>query len=338
MRRSIKLAQKMPTFSVIIVNYNGGEYPRGAIKSLSKQTFRDFEVLFCDNASQDGSDKNLPTEDLPSFLFIKQDENLGFAAANNLCARLAKGKWIALLNPDAVAEPDWLEKLLSATEKHPDIVHFASTQYEMHRPDYLDGAGDNYHVIGFPWRGGYGRPADELPSEGYCFSPCGAGALYRRDVFLELDGFDERFFCYCEDVDLGYRMQLMGHDCVFAPEAVIHHAGGGISGKVSGFAVFYGTRNRLLTYVKNTPPLLLLLTLPFHLGLTALFVVRGFFNGNAKPTLNGLYEAFKLAPSFQAEAKWAAPTRNIRLTKLMRHMAWSPIRMVTRRVHVRDDS
>jgi len=98
-------------FSVIIVNYNGGDYLAGALASLARQTVSDFEVFVVDNASSDGSMNQLGDE-LPDALHLfPQEENLGFAAANNLAARAAKGDWIVLLNPDAAAEPNWLEKL-----------------------------------------------------------------------------------------------------------------------------------------------------------------------------------------------------------------------------------
>lgn len=325
----------MTKISVIIVNFNGGDYPAKALRSLAAQSFRDFEVLFVDNASSDGSADALSSEGLPSFELIRLEENTGFAAANNLAARRAGGEWLALLNPDAVAAPDWLEKLMDASARHPRIVHFASAQYDMHAPDRLDGAGDNYLVFGVPWRGGFGRPADELPQEGFCFSPCGAGAFYRRDVFVQLDGFDERFFCYCEDVDLGYRMQRMGHDCVFLPDAVIHHAGGALSGKVSGFAAYHGARNRLWTYLKNTPRLTLLVTLPAHVVLTAMILAKRLPAGGAGDMARGVVDALKGAPQIMRSDDWAPPPRKLKRLELARRMAWSPLRMLGRRTHVR---
>ena len=328
----------MPMITVIIVNFNGGDYPQKALDSLKAQTCQDFEVIFIDNASTDGSAETIDGEGLPAFRILRNHSNLGFAAANNLGASLAQGDWLALLNPDAIAAPDWLERLLDATRRRTEIVHFASAQFEMHRPDILDGVGDNYLVFGIPWRGGYGRKATDLPQEGYCFSPCGAGAFYRRDVFMQLDGFDERFFCYCEDVDLGYRMQLLGHDCMFLPDAVIHHAGGGLSGKVSGFATYHGTRNRLWTYLKNTPGWLLIVTLPVHLALTAMIILRRIRRGDVSDALRGFRDGVAKIPDILQEDKWRAPKRRINLLRLARRMAWNPLRMLGRKSHVRSTS
>ena len=237
--------REVPLFSIIIVNCNGGDYIRRALASLAAQDFRDFEVFLVDNASSDGSMDNLGADLPPRLNIIQLDDNIGFAGGNNHAAKLATGTWLALLNPDAEAEPDWLSRLYAASARHPNTNMFASAQIDLNDPGRLDGAGDALFGFGIPWRGGFGRPRQELPEEGSCFSPCGAGAMYRRTTFLAHGGFDERFFCYCEDVDLGYRLRLAGEDCVFVPDAVIRHAGSGLTGRNSDFALRHGARNRM---------------------------------------------------------------------------------------------
>ena len=323
-------------FSIVIVNYNGGAYLKRAIDSLAKQTVRDFEVFVVDNASTDGS-MDFLFDSAPHFPIelLPQTENLGFAAANNLAAKRAKGDWLVLLNPDAEAAPDWLEKLYHATQRHPGVKSFASAQYDLHQPGLLDGAGDAYLGIGFAWRGGFGHPASTLPPEGECFSPCGAGAMIDRACFLAHDGFDERFFCYCEDVDLGYRMRLSGERCLFVPDAVIHHAGSGITGRASRFAIIHGTRNRLWTYVKNTPLRLLILTAPLHILLTLLFLVRGLMTGRFGPTWEGLKLGLKGLGPFLAERKQRRAERKIALRPLIQAMSWNPLQLARRLPHIR---
>ena len=325
----------MPRFSVIIVNYNGGAYPQGALNSLKRQTIRDFDVLFVDNASSDGSGEGLDTAGLPAFTALPQDSNLGFAAANNLAARVAQGSWLVLLNPDAEAAPDWLERIDAAITAFPNVAMFASTQYDLHDPERLDGAGDAYHVFGFPWRGGFGRPARERPGLGECFSPCGAGAVIRRETFLAHGGFDERFFCYCEDVDLGYRFRLAGERCLFLPDAVIDHAGGGLSGQNSDFSVYHGTRNRVWTYWKNTPAPLLVLTLPGHIVLSLYVLARSALISRFTATLRGLRDGVGGAAAVRRPSAFGPPERTVSLWQLLRAMAWNPWRMSARRVHVR---
>ncbi len=323
-----------PDFSVIIVNFNGGAFLQGAIDSLKAQTCRNFEVILIDNASTDGSLGALDTGGLPAFTLMPEAENHGFARGNNLAAAQAKGKWIALLNPDARASPGWLAALARAIEAHPETRTFASAQYLLDDPGTLDGAGDAYLLFGFPWRGGFGRAARELPGPGFCFSACGASAVYDRDLFLSVGGFDERFFCYCEDVDLGFRLQLLGEDCRFVPDAVIEHAGSAISGRESAFSTYHGTRNRIWTYVKNMPPGLMFLTLPGHVFLTLYILARNSFTPRFLPMLRGLYDgvsgSFRLRTSPQWRVIPRAPSSDI-----AQLMAWNPVRMSQRRVHVR---
>lgn len=326
----------MPLFSVIIVNFNGGEYPKRAIESLKAQTLQDFELLFVDNASDDGSVEMIDWNGLPAHKLFLENRNHGFAAANNLAAREANGTWLALLNPDAEAAPDWLEKLAEAISEWPRVSAFASAQYDMNDPERLDGVGDAYLVFGFPWRGGFGRPASELPAAGECFSPCGAGACIRKDVFLDHNGFDERFFCYCEDVDLGYRMRLSGENCRFVPQAIIHHAGGGLSGRASDFTVFHGTRNRIWVYAKNTPVALLLLTLPGHVAITTYLMARNIGSDRFTPTWRGIKAGLAGIRALRDDRRFGPPCRKVGLLELARSMAWNPWRMSGRRAHVRN--
>jgi GT2 family glycosyltransferase len=239
--------------SVLIVNYNAGHNLGKALQGLAAQTFGDFEVLVLDNASIDNSAtlaQSLVASD-SRFTFRFLSRNIGFAAGNNLLSATARGTWLALLNPDAVPAPDWLERLIEATRRHPAAVMFGSTQVDAADPYRLDGAGDHYLAIGLPWRGGYGWPLAALPPEGEVFSPCAAACLIRADVFRGANGFDERFFCYVEDVDLAFRLRLQGHYCIQVPGAVVRHVGGASSiAAGSGFARRHGTRNLVWCFVK----------------------------------------------------------------------------------------
>ena len=324
-----------PTFSVIIVNYNGGHYLHDAVQSLTQQTFRDFELIVLDNASTDGSADTLDLSEFPSARLVKMDDNLGFAAANNLGARLAKGRWLALLNPDAVAAPDWLHQVVLANRRHPECRVFASAQYNAQDPDKIDGAGDAYLIMGVPWRGGYGHHRTAMPGEGECFSPCGAAAIMDRELFLTHNGFDERFFCYCEDVDLGFRFQLAGEECWFLPNAKVYHAGSAISGVGSPFSTYHGTRNRLWTYVKNMPLALQLLTLPAHIVLNMYLIARSVLQGRLGPTLRGNWDGLRGLPDILSGSDWRVRERNVTLSQLARTMMWNPFRMSRREPHVR---
>ncbi|WP_370173119.1 MULTISPECIES: glycosyltransferase family 2 protein [Hyphomonas] len=324
-----------PTFSVIIVNYNGGEFLQMAIKSLAGQSFRDFELIVVDNNSEDGSMDSLDLSGLPHANTLLEKTNHGFAAGSNLGARVARGTWLAMLNPDAVAAPDWLERVHDAIARHPDCRVFACTQYDLDDPEQLDGSGDAYLLFGIPWRGSFQRPASELPAEGYCFSPCGASAIYNRDLFLAHDGFDERFFCYCEDVDLGMRLQLSGEDCIFLPDALIHHKGSGISGRYSYFTTFHGNRNRTWAYLKNMPLWLLVLTLPGHVALLSYIYVRNRSRMPNTGMADGIKAGFREGWKLRRDPAYHVPAGPKHSLRLLRSMAWNPWRMARRAAHVR---
>ncbi|MCB9962688.1 MAG: glycosyltransferase family 2 protein [Hyphomonas sp.] len=319
------------------MNYNGGAFPQAALQSLAQQTFRDFEVILLDNASTDGSVAALRTDGLPAFQLVREVENHGFAKGNNIAAGLARGEWLVLMNPDVVANADWLEQVAEGINRHPGVHSFASAQLLMEDIQLMDGAGDNFLAFGIPWRGGYRRPASELPPEGECFSPCGAGAVIERKAFFRVGGFDESFFCYCEDVDLGFRMRLAGESCIFLPRAVIRHAGGHSSDQISGFAVRLGTRNRLWTYLKNMPFLLLVAGLPAHIGLIAAIWIRGLFTGRAGYVANGLGDALAELGPVLRQRKEIQRSRTVTLMQVARQLTWNPLLMLQRRTRILPD-
>ncbi len=323
------------TVCVIIVNYNGGELVQSAIDHLKKQSHPPDEVIIVDNASADGSADRLDLNGLASARLIRLDENVGFAKANNIAAQQAKSDWLALLNPDALAQRDWTAKLLEATERHPDVCMFASTQLDAADPSILDGAGDCYFFLGIPWRGGFGRPAEELPEEGECFSPCGASALYRKDIFLEAGGFDDSYFCYCEDVDLGFRLRLLGHRCIFIPDAVVHHYGSAITGRYSDFTVHLGTRNRLRAYLTNMPLLPLILTLPGHVLANLYLYLRTIGKPHCRAMRRGLMDGVGMMPTILKRRKIVQKERRASTVSILKSLSWNPLRLHSRKAHVR---
>ena len=146
----------------------------------------------------------------------------------------------------------------------------------------LDGAGDAYHVSGMAWRQGHAERLDAVAGarDGReVFAACAAAALYRRADWVRAGGFDERFFCYMEDVDLGFRLRLLGRTCRYVPEARAVHLGSASAGVGSAFSVYHGHRNLEWTWVKNMPAALAWRYLPSHvvasLAAVAWFAVRG---------------------------------------------------------------
>ena len=322
-----------PTATVIVVAYESGAFLQPCIDALGGQTFRDFEAIVVDNASSDTSvrDLRLPDE---RFRVLNAGFNTGFAVANNLAARASRAEFLVLLNPDAVAAPDWLETLILAAGQAPDIASVGSLQHRLDDPDILDGVGDVWHVAGLAWRAGEGHASASAPGDGEIFGPCGAAALYRRAAFIALGGFDERFFCYCEDVDLAFRLRAAGYRSVRASSAVVRHAGSGISGRRSDFTLFHGHRNRIWTFVKNTPGLWFWLLLPYHLAFNALYLGSAFKRGILAPVWRAYVAAAKGLPSIWRSRRALSPARTP-FRQMMRSMAWTPWSPFRRELHPR---
>lgn len=328
-------AESRPLFSVIVVNYNGKDYLPAALASLRKQTMTSFEVILVDNASTDGSADYLDLSGLPGVVTIQNTENLGFTGGVNCALDSARGTYLALLNPDCEAHETWLMELANAVTQHPDVAMFSSTQICQDDANIIDGAGDNYYFAGIPWRGGYGRPIADLPETGDCFSPCGAGAVIKRSVFDAAGGFDEDFFCYCEDVDLGFRLRLLGERCVYWRPAVVTHAGSAISGKDSEFTIYHGTRNRIWTYAKNMPMAALILTTPLHVAASLYFYWRCPGEKRRKAMGKGLLDGWRGLGDIWAKRKHVQKSRKISSFSLLRAMTWHPAKLRQRRTDVR---
>jgi GT2 family glycosyltransferase len=258
--------------TVCIVYYDGIDDLRRCLACLKAQSLPPDEIFVVDN-----SPAGLQLEATPPAAphIIRQGRNLGFAVGNNLAIREAKTEFVATLNADAFPEPNWLESMVAAAKNHPEAAAFGSLQLLDEDPMTADGIGDCYHLSGLAWRSGHKCPLAELNlSPRTILSPCGAAALFRKSDFDSVSGFDEDFFCYCEDIDLGFRLWLAGRECRFVPDAVVRHRGAGSTGDShSDFAVYHGHRNLTWVYIKNMPGILFWIFLPLHLILNLQMVL-----------------------------------------------------------------
>ncbi len=325
-----------PRVGVVVVAYQSKPHLQRCMDALAAQTFQDFELIVWDNASTDGALDGLSA--LAQATLHRSEENLGFAAGNNRAAELTRAPYLALLNPDAFPQPDWLERLVAVLDSHEDVAAVGSLQLDDADPQILDGAGDVYHATGIPYRGGYGAARPDHLSAGEVFAPCAAAALYRRAAFDAIGGFDERYFCYCEDVDLGFRMRAAGWRAWFEPQAIVRHVGSASAGLRSPFAVKHGVRNRLWTYVKNMPAPLLALTAPAHVLATLGLWVRDALRdpAAARATAEGLREGLAGLPAFWSERRGQAEARRASVADIAGALTWSPLKLMQRAPDIRD--
>ncbi|MBX3481925.1 glycosyltransferase family 2 protein [Phenylobacterium sp.] len=313
-----------PAATVCVIAYNSGPTLRACLEHLGAQTFRDFEALVIDNASPDPGDAEIAAG-FPWARLIRNSDNLGFTGAGNQGAREGRGRWYVLLNPDAYAEPDWLAQLMAATERHPQVRSFTSRQVVAEDPGLLDGLGDVMSITGIPYRGGYLSPDRGQAREGEVFSPCGAALMIDRELFLRLGGFDEAFFCYGEDVDLGYRLQLADEPTLLVPDATIRHVGSASSGgRKSEFAVFHGTRNRFWVLFKNTPAILLPLVVPLHLVALIFIYLRRENRPHIGLIWTAVKAAFAGAPAMFRARRGVQRMRRASFARIARAMTWNP--------------
>jgi GT2 family glycosyltransferase len=240
-----------PLVSVIIPNWNGAQHLPVCLDSLQRQSYAHSEVIVVDNGSADGS-LALVTRHYPHARVIPLGENRGFAAGCNSGIRAARGEILALLNNDTEVDPGWLEAVVATFERHPQAGAVASKMLLFEQRDVFHTAGDFYRLDGTPGnRGAWQQNVGQFDQETPVFSACGGSAAYRWAMLDEIGLLDEAFFFSCEDVDLGWRAQLAGWQCIYAPQAVVYHkvsaTGAGITNS------FYDGRNFIYLIAKDYP-------------------------------------------------------------------------------------
>jgi GT2 family glycosyltransferase len=309
---------------VVIVAFNAGGDLQRCLDALEAQTFADWEAVVWDNASTDGAVDRLTVG--ARVRIVKHPQNLGFAAANNRAAALSRAPFIVTLNPDAFAQADWLERLIAAAETY-NAASVGSLQLSDEDPTILDGAGDCMSIAGIAWRGGYKSPTAGAPTAPVeVFAPCAAAALYRRQAFEAARGFEERFFCYYEDVDLGFRLRLAGGRCVLQPAAVVRHVGSATTGKISGFAEYHGTRNRLWCFLRDMPTALMPIALPAHILVITYVMLRS-------PTAETRAARWRgLKDGWRGRGPWLKERRNTPFWTNPAVFSWSPLALSRRSV------
>lgn len=253
--------------------------------------------------------------------FVWLENNVGFAKANNIGLSLVSDyDHIALINPDATLDSCWHEEMLKIIERYHNTASFASVLMMEYERAYWDGLGDIYHISGLAWRDGHGYHAnfDELV-EREIFSPCAAAAVYRRKSLVEVGGFDDDYFCYLEDVDLGFRLRLKGYDSMLVPKAIAYHVGSASTGgKHSDFAVYHGHRNLVWTFVKDMPGVMFWLLLPMHIMMNLAALVRFSLSGQASVIFKAKWDAIKGLPEIIRKRHLVQSSRKCSIGKIWR--------------------
>lgn len=315
-----------PFFSVLLVNWNSNRFLISSLDALNRQVFTDFEVLLLDNGSDEALPNDLP-ERYPSLglKVFRSEENLGFAGGNNFLARESKGTYLALLNVDAFAEPRWLEVLHTAALEHPQTF-FASRLISASDENILDGEWNVLHCSGLAWRHHHSRPIHRTTNqERHVFSACAAAAAYPRQGFQEVNGFDDVFFAYMEDVDLDFRLQLVGYSCVYLPDAVAFHVGAGSTHSRSGFMLRHGHRNLIWTFIKNMPGWLFWVMLPCHIFVNLFYILLSFFIKDGDELRHGKSEALTGLKKIWQKRLSVQHLRKVSVWSIAKQLDWNPL-------------
>jgi len=250
------MKDSMPLVTVIVVTLNNLNLLRNCLISLYAQDYGVIEIVVVDNGSEEDVCGMLAAE-FPEVHTVRLDKNHGFAGGNNRGIETAQGKYVALINNDAVAAPKWLSSLVATAESDANIGAAASVVIDGNQPDVLDSCGVGIALDAMSRQAMRGMPVPELtqPREVLLFSGC--ACLLKMEALKEVGLFDEDFFAYCEDTDLGLRLRRAGWNIVVAPGAYVHHYYSMTGGKFSLQKIYWVERNHLWVAIKNFPWFLL---------------------------------------------------------------------------------
>ncbi len=276
--------------TVIIPNYNGRAFLEGCIAALERQRCRDFQILVVDNGSEDDSVEWLRQRRIPTLCL---ETNTGFSGAVNEGIRAAKTPYVLLLNNDTEPEPDFVGELLRSIRRSEKIFAVSSKMIQMYNRDLMDDAGDMYSAVGWAYQRGVGQSSKGYNRPCEVFSACAGAAVYRREIFETIGYFDEKHFCYLEDIDVCWRAKIFGYHNMYCPTAVVYHVGSGTSGsRYNDFKVKLAARNNIYINYKNMPwPQLLINLIPLIAGTAVkygFFKKRGFEKAYAAGVKEGL--------------------------------------------------
>jgi GT2 family glycosyltransferase len=290
--------------SVIIPNFNGKHFLNNCLTSLIDQKDYINEVIIIDNGSSDGSQEfiknkikdNLNIMDDINFKInlIENKKNLGFSTAVNQGIKYSICELVFLINNDVELDKDCIPNLIKCVISRDDIFSASSKMIQSDNRDLIDDAGDEYTIFGWTKKIGNNKNVANYTHSREIFSSCGGAALYKKAIFNEIGYFDENFFAYMEDVDIGYRALIEGYKNVYCPDARVFHIGSGTSGsKYNKFKIKLAARNNVFVPYKNMPiPQLIVNFLLLGLGFFIKFL---FFlsKGYGKVYLAGLFEGWK---------------------------------------------
>jgi len=260
---------KSSKISIIIPNYNGKSFLKECLDSIKNQNYPNYDITVIDNASEDGSVEFI-RKNYPEVNLITNNTNLGFAAAVNLGIDSSSNEYVLILNNDTQLDVECISNLYKCIKNEKSVFAVTSKMIQYHDHSKMDDAGDEYTLMGWTKRVGYGKSPDKYNKKRETFSACAGASLYKKTILDKIGYFDENFFAYLEDVDISYRARIYGYKCIYCPKAVVYHVGSASSGsRYNEFKIKLAARNNVYLAYKNMPwP---------QLTLNFIFLLIGFF-------------------------------------------------------------
>lgn len=275
--------------SIIILNYNAGTLLLDCVDSILHSNYRNYEIIVVDNLSSDASHKKCK-EKFNQVILIENKENFGYCEGNNIGARVAKGKFIVILNPDTIVEPEWLDELVDSYNRCGEGLYqpkfLATTDHKM-----LLSTGQMIQLFGFGFSRGKGvidnKQYRNFERVGYASGTCLFTSL---ELFKNLGMFDSFLFAYHDDLDLGWRAAMNGIKSFYVPTSIVYHPVEGYVFKWSHFKFYLMEKNRIycilthysrITLLKMMPALILV-----DIGVFFFYLKKHMFKEKIKANLH----------------------------------------------------
>ena len=233
----------LPKISIVIVNYNGKHHLEKCLESLSKIDYTNTEIIIVDNNSTDDS-IDFVSKNFPDIILIKLNENKGFAEPNNIASKVASGDLLLFLNNDTIVTPSFVSELVKPIQQNSNV---GICQSLLLKPDEsIDSSGDFIDNLGVVY-----NSKTEISKIREISSARGASMMIKKNIFEQLEGFDEKFYFSFEDVDLSWRCWIAGYKVLVIPKSIVYHLGGQTYQKVKNKMAFHGFKNQLSMKITN---------------------------------------------------------------------------------------
>ena len=274
--------------SVVVLNYNAGELLLNCIKSIKESIYKNLEIIVVDNISNDNSHEKCK-EEFPEIKLIQNKKNLGYCGGNNVGIQVAKGKFIVILNPDTIVEPNWISELISAYDEYGEGLYQPKI-LSLNEKDIIQSTGNMLHVFGFGFARDKGNKVidktEEIEKIGYASGTC---LFTSREVINRVGLLDEFLFLYHDDLDLGWRAAQIGINSYYVPKSKIFHVES-YSLKWSSKKFYWLERNRkyciLTHYSKKTYDKMRFSLILVDLFVWAFYFSKGFLGVKIKAELD----------------------------------------------------